>query len=284
MLNKLIITGAALFVAVPAAAAPIASSAASDLAVDIAIAQVVNAGVGPLSSASGSTASGDYTSADAVARVDASLDLLSAGLIESRLDLGTGINSVTASGQASGPSASASALVNGLSFSFTNSLLGIDLPSLLTVSASTISSNSSASGAGGLLSASGDSTIEDLSLSGALLAGIDIDLGAVIDGAANAVLLDSDILGLRITANEQIELGDGVTSTGIETNALRITLSDFLLNGGLLNGDIYIGRSRAFAELGEAAADVPAPGAIGLFGLGMLGIAGWRRRRRTAAA
>lgn len=282
MLNKLIITGAALFVTVPAAAAPIASSAASDLAVDIAIAQVVNAGVGPLSSASGSTASGDYTSVDAVARVDTSLDLLS-GFIDTRLDLGTGINTVTASGQAGGPSSSASALVNGLSFSFTNSLFGLDLPSLLTVSASTISSNSSASGAGGVLNASGDSTIENLSLSGALLAGINIDLGAIIDGAANTVLLDSDILGLRITANEQITLGDGVTSTGIETNALRITLSDFLLNGGLLNGDIYIGRSRAFAELGEAAADVPAPGAIGLFGLGMLGIAGWHRRRTAAA-
>jgi hypothetical protein len=227
--------------------------------------------VGPLAQSSGS-APPSYSNSNSVASVsqNASLTTGALGVTQS---LQTGILTSSASGTATG--AQATATVNDLQLSLAESQL---LTSLLGLSATTIQSSSQANSVGGL-DASGSTTIEGLTLSGALLGGLSIDGSLFINPAPNTVLFS--IAGLSIILNEQTLLGDGVTTIGISTNAIDVAFSSFPFGTSLANGNIIIGHSEAMASLGQAAA-VPEPGTWAMMLLGFGGIGLVLRRRRNA--
>ena len=108
-----------------------------------------------------------------------------------------------------------------------------------------------------------------------------LDGSLYVNPAPNTVLLS--VGGLSIILNEQNQIGDGVTGLGIETNAIHIDFNNFLLGTGLVNGDIIVGQSQAWASVGERTAGAvpePATWAMMLLGFGMVGFA--IRRGRTA--
>tara|TARA_R100000501_G_scaffold14680_2_gene26638 strand:- start:22268 stop:23041 length:774 start_codon:yes stop_codon:yes gene_type:complete len=255
-------------------AAFMSTSAGSDVDINLAVGQMIFADIGPFVSASG-TAPPSYDESQTLVNVGADAEVSGLGLLTTGLDVSAGATTAAAEGAAagSGTMATGSSEIAGLNFSFSQSLAGTIGTTLLSFDADAITSTSSAS-AGGV---SGSSFIENASLGGTLLDTLSIDLGLFTAAGPNTVLLD--LLGISIILNEQIETGDGVNTLGIETNAVHVSLSDFLLGTQLLTGDIYIGRSSAFVELGDEVAEVPAPAAIGLLGLGLAGLAFARRRR-----
>jgi hypothetical protein len=250
-----------------------ASSSAYALSVDQTVTAPlsgqVNVSIGPLASSSGS-APPIYNNSNALASVNESINLTT-GLTGVTETLTTGILTSNASG--TGTSAQATATVNNLAFSLGT---GPFLASLLGLNATTIQSFSQANSIGGL-DASGMTTIEGLTLTGSALGGLAIDGSLFVNPAPNTVLFSGG--GLSIILNEQTAFGDGITGTGIETNAIRIAFNDFPIGTGLKNGNVIIGNSRAFASIGQAAA-VPEPStwAMLLLGFGAIGVSLRRRR------
>jgi hypothetical protein len=165
--------------------------------------------------------------------------------------------------------------VNNLQLSLSESQL---LASLLGLSATTIQSSSQANSVGGL-DASGSTTIEGLTLTGSLLGGLAINGSLFVNPAPNTVLFN--IVGLSITLNEQTLFGDGITTTGISTNAIDIAFNNFALGTNLLNGNIIVGHTEAFASLDQPAA-VPEPATWAMMLLGFVGIGLAMCRRRPA--
>ena len=86
--------------------------------------------------------------------------------------------------------------------------------------------------------------------------------------APNTVVFDN--LLVKITANEQILTGNGTTLRDLVVNALHIQL----LNVSGISGDIYLGVSDA-----SLTAVVPEPSTALLVGLGLAGLGVARRRR-----
>jgi hypothetical protein len=65
------------------------------------------------------------------------------------------------------------------------------------------------------------------------------------------VLLDSQLLGIKIVLNEQIVTGDGVNTRGLTVNAIHIYLTDVEIAGiGIVTGDIIIAQSKAQRHCG----------------------------------
>jgi hypothetical protein len=238
-----------------------------DQTVNVPILPDVNVGIGPLASASGS-APAPYDTTNTVLSVNNNAALI-AGLLGINQQLQTSVLITNVNGTATG--AEATSTVNDLSLSIAG------LASLFNLSATTIQSYSQANSVGGL-DASGTTTIEGLNLGGTLLGALLIDSSLFVNPAPNTILFSGG--GLSIILNEQIALGDGLTSIGIETNAIHIGLDNFLLGTGLVDGDIIIGHSQAFATIAQAAA-VPEPSTWAMMLLGF-GAIGFRMRRRGA--
>jgi hypothetical protein len=225
--------------------------------------------VGPLAQSSGS-APPSYNDSNAVASVSESANLTS-GIAGVTQGLQTSILTSNSTGTATG--AQATATVNNLQLSLAETQL---LASLLGLNATTIQSFSQANSVGGL-DASGSTTIEGLTLTGSLLGGLTIN-GSLFSNPAPNTLLFS-IVGLSITLNEQTLFGDGITSTGIGTNAIDIAFNNFALGTNLLNGNIIVGHTEAFASLGQLSA-VPEPATWAMMLLGFVGVGLAMRRRR----
>ncbi len=227
--------------------------------------------VGPLAPTSGS-APPSYNVSNNVASVSQNAALTS-GVTGVTQGLQTGILTSNSNGTATG--AQATATVNNLQLSLSEGQL---LTTLLGLNATTIQSFSQANSVGGL-DASGSTTIEGLTLNGLLLGGVSIDGSLFSNPAPNTILLN--VGGLLITLNEQTLFGDGITGTGISTNAIDVAFNNFALGTNLLNGKLIVGHAEAFASLGQAPA-VPEPGTWAMMLLGFVGIGFASRRRRPA--
>jgi uncharacterized repeat protein (TIGR01451 family) len=105
---------------------------------------------------------------------------------------------------------------------------------VLGLTAQTVTSSAAATCSAGSVALSGSSHLVGVGLSGLLL-------GATVDAfpAPNTVLLN--VLGVRVTLNEQVTAGNQLT-----VNAIHVALDNAVLTGlGVLSGDIYVARSVA---------------------------------------
>ena len=173
-----------------------------------------------------------------------------------------------------------------LNSTITLPIIGTTTTTLLGLSADAITSTSTVTNMGGVLTATGLSSIANLQFNGALapLASIVALLGGTLNGSAAANSTFS-LLGntVVLTLNEQIR-SSAADMLGIETNALHLSLNGYqLLGGGVLSGDFVLGHSAASIS---GAVPEPASSAMMIAGFGLVGAAlrGTRRQPRTMLA
>ncbi len=134
----------------------------------------------------------------------------------------------------------------------------------------TLQSDSTVSGDFGALVPTGTTTIAAITINGSNF----VNLNNI---PANTNLLAflglGPILGINLIANEQVVIGDCITTCMIETNALHVVFNGGLIGGTLVNGDLILGHSEAKLNA------VPVPAALWLFGSGLLGLLGVARRK-----
>ncbi|WP_152569485.1 MULTISPECIES: PEPxxWA-CTERM sorting domain-containing protein [Sphingomonas] len=229
----------------------------------------VTATVAPVAPASGS-APPSYNNSNQVASVTESAAL--GGVVPLNQNLSTGLITSTAAGTPT--SATATSTINNLSAGLT----GLFDANVLSIGATTITSTSQASSAGGLTT-SGSSFIEGLRITGTLLGSLGIDVNALVSAAPNTTF---SVAGLSLIFNQQSMLGDGINSIGTATNAIQLNFNNFAAGTRLLNGTINIGHSEAFVTSAAVAA-VPEPStwALMLIGFGAVGLAMRRKPSRT---
>jgi hypothetical protein len=251
------------------------SSNATDLKVALNVAGL-NATVAT-GTASG-TAGSPYNVSNTFVAANQSLGL--GTVLGSALSQGFSNGVMTASAQSAFPGAptgSASATVNNLGLGLALNLGILGTSNLLSLGSSAISSTTTFDGSNFI----GVSSIADLTLSN-LLGPISFNSSLLASSAANRVLVD--ILGLKITLNEQIGsslLMNGITTQSLTTNALHVAYNGFALaNGSLLNGDIIVGQSQVSATQ-VAAVPEPATWVMSILGFGMIGA--MLRRKPTEA-
>jgi len=263
-------------------AAQTVSSSAYGARAELGVGSIIDVGIGPVAQSSGSGAAG-YSDTASVLTLNESLALgnVLGTVFAQSLDSGVMTSSAT-SDYPNTQSATASAQIVDLSASLTSKILFLPELSLTGFGADVVQSTSTVSAVGGMLSAVGNTTIAGLTLGGLNLGGLLIDTSLFVNPAANTVLVN--LLGLKIVLNEQIITGDGISSLGIETNAIRATFNDFLLGGRLLNGDLVFAHSQASITGYNPAAAVPEPAtwAMLIAGFGMIGFAARRRPARAA--
>ena len=165
-------------------------------------------------------------------------------------------------------------------FSLGTSALGVPLTAL-GIGANAITSTTTAGLSGSSQFATGNSSLAGLTVGGSVLGLLTIDGSLYSNPSPNTVLLNA--LGVKIILNEQQTVQDA-TSTSMFTNAIHVFLSDYLLDGKLLNGDVILGHSQASVNgFGSPVGGVPEPDtwALMILGFGLIGGA-LRARHRKA--
>jgi len=263
-----------------AMAAPVFSSSATAASVNLKVANAVKADAA-LAPVSGTTAP-DYDEHGNLAAINLTAGLFNDLLLTGYAGVQTGIVSTHA--QSSSPdSASGTAnIANAQVGLYTRALNALPLVTL-GISADAISSTTMAGINESGLFATGSSSIANLALSGSLLGLLGVDLGTFVDPLPNTVGLS--VLGLKVTFNEQLttQTDDSIFMT---TNAVHISLTDYLFSGHLLSGDIILGQSYASVTgyvPNVAAVPEPASWALMIGGFGLVGF-GLRRRPRARLA
>ena len=234
-------------------------SMAFGISVDLTLIGVPVLTIAPTPVSSGS-APGPYNDADQVLSVSANVPTIAS--------VGTGVLNTAASSDIDGGVGSRFAfgdsLVDDLAITIIPPTFG---PSLISLTADTIGSDSMASGDIGSMNTVGNMTLENLAIS---VSGNALSIAANPD--PNTVLIDA--AGVRIVLNEQVS-SVNPSDASIVTNAIHITLDDIVTGGGLLSGDIIIAHSDA-SMIGA----VPEPATIvGLGGLTLFALLLRRRAR-----
>ncbi|MEO6093815.1 MAG: choice-of-anchor P family protein [Novosphingobium sp.] len=191
-------------------------------------------------------------------------------------------DAVSAHAYSSFPTATGIANIDNAKFSLgTSTTVGLPLTAL-GISASAISSTTSAGVTGSTQFATGNSALAGLSVTGSVLGLLTIDGSLYSNPSPNTVLFN--LLGVKVVLNEQ-QTVQNATSTSMFTNAIHVFLSDFLLDGRLLNGDVIVGHSQAsVVGFVSPVGGVPEPEtwALMMLGFGLVG-GSLRARHRQAA-
>lgn len=260
--------------------APVFSSSANAVSVNLNVANIVaaDATFAPVSG----MAAPDYNNHAGLASINLTANLFS-GLLSGHAGVKTGIVSTLAQSSYA-DSATATANIANAQAGLYTSLLGAIPLAALGLSADAISSTTVAGINGAGLFATGSSSIANLMLTGSLLNGLGLDLGAFSDPLPNTLGLS--VLGLKIMFNEQLtsQTADSIFMT---TNAVHISLTDYLFSGHLLNGSIILGQSQAsvIGYVPNVAVPEPATWALMIGGFGLVGLSlRTRARTRTRAA
>jgi hypothetical protein len=250
-----VLTTAAMLAAHPASAA-VTTVESSSTVLDVAVkAFGTPLDIGPLLPVSGS-APAAYDLTNSLASFSKTIGPLSAS---------AGVLVDTASGDTAAATGAASSSLASLDIAL--KVAGVVVASL---DASAVSSMSSVDGTP---SATGSSSLADLTLT---VLGSSISIP--VDPPPNDVIFDSS--GLIITLNQQIhEVGGNGVTEGITTNAIAINFDRFL---GNVTGRIDIAQSMASVTV----TPVPEPSTWVMIGAGFAGLAlvSWRARKRTAIA
>ncbi len=254
--------------------APVFSSSANAASVNLRVANVVaaDATFAPVSG----TAAPDYDNHGGLTSINLTANLFS-GLLSGNAGVKTGI--VTTLAQATyGDSATGSANIANAQVGLSTTLLGALPLAALGLSADAISSTTVAGINGAGLFATGSSSIANLAITGSILNGLGLDLAAFSDPLPNTLGLS--VLGLKIMFNEQLttQTDDSIFMT---TNAVHISLTDYLFSGHLLNGNIILGQSQASVTgyVPNVAVPEPATWALMIGGFGLVGFSLRTRRR-----
>lgn len=211
---------------------------------DIKAASIVGVAIGPIAATSGLGAPA-YNANNSVASLNANVALGVVGVTTTGLHIGTGLLQSTSSANSTPAGnttyGSASSQVDNLGVDlFTKVLTAVSLTTL-GLTADTVSSTTTVQRIGASTVFTGTSQFEDLSVK--LLSLVNFGLGANASVVPNTVLINN--LGIKITLNEQIAGGNGVTMQSLTTNAISIVLTDYLIGGRLLSGHLIIGNSKA---------------------------------------
>ncbi|MDO6416906.1 PEPxxWA-CTERM sorting domain-containing protein [Sphingomonas sp. BIUV-7] len=250
------------------------SSNATDLKVSLGIATIP---VGVTIGTSSGTAAPAYSASNSVASVNQSLAL--GGVVGGPLSQGLTTGVMTTSAQSAfpvSPTGSASATINNLGLGLAINLGVLGSLNALSLGSSAVTSTTTFDGS----NFTGVSSVADLALNSLILS-LPINAGIYASTAANRTLID--ILGLKITLNEQIATdltSAGLNTRSFTTNALRVTYTDFLVGGALLNGDVIVGQSQVSVT---QAVPEPATWSMMILGFGMVGGA-LRHQRRAVRA
>lgn len=260
------------FAADPAVAAVTLSSSAYAASLHLTAAGAVKADAG-FGAAAGS-ADPAYSQDGGVASINQSATL-AGNLVNSAsemLQAGVGTSNASSGGIASNKATATTELQN-VSFAMNNQLLStLAVTGLLNLGVSDITSTTTVGIDGSGFYGTGSSLLAGLTVSGSLLTAA-IDGSAYANAAANTVLLS--LAGLKVILNEQVAT-QTTTGMAMQTNAVHIALSDYSLNGSLLNGDVILGHSQA--QVGG----VPEPATWGCMIVGLGAVGASLRRRRAA--
>lgn len=236
--------------------------------------------VGPVAPITGRTAPG-YTLSNSLASFATSVGLGNQQGVTATLDLGSGAIATAASANGTTPAdttaGSASADMNALAISLFTSTGGPP-NSILNLTADRVQSFTSGNRNAQGTIITGQSLFTNLAFS---INGTSVfSLGSNAQVATNFVAYNQN--GLRVTLNQQFG-SNFDTSRVLITNAIGISLTNYLLDGRSLSGTITVGQS--LAEFVGAAGDpVPEPAAWTqmLAGFALAGVAARRRPRIRA--
>jgi hypothetical protein len=265
-----------------ASAATTVASDSTALDVNLTVLGIISVNL-PTAVASG-TAAPAYNASNTLLSLNTTAGLSLGSLVTTASD-GPSTNAISDTASSTYPavlSGTATSTVNGLS---SNLALVSALVNLLSISATTLTSTSTAAKPAGTLNLTGTSEIENLTVTDGVVglggSTVTINAGALASTPVNDLILSA--AGLNVYTNYQTPVINGGVTDGINTAALAINLNNFAFGTGLLSGSILFADSQASIVTPSAAVPEPASWAMMLVGFGLTGAA-VRRKQLYALA
>lgn len=261
-------------------AAPVLASAANAVSINISVANAVTA-TALLAPVAGSAGSAYNNSANLASINQSSLlvaAILANALTSANEALTTGI--VTTNAHSSLPSsATGTANIASAKLGLTTKALNAVPLISLGVSADTITSTTTAGFNSSGLYATGSSPLANLGIAGSILGLVSINGSLYSNPSPNTLVFSSSVLSILLDEQSTTQTASSIS---MFTNAIHLTLSNYLLDGKLLNGDIILGHSEASVTgyVPATAAPEPESWALMILGLGFVG-ASLRARKRS---